>query len=187
MSKTISLSQALDQAVASLPLLRRVTTQWRFRRNPEYRSAVLNELAIKLVDDERAVEILGTQFCEDILCGRSTVETAMVFEVDRIDNLERLLKIIVEYLPQILAIVLRLFGAFVLVFAMFVVLPTSTASAQHWTYPGSIEHHLRADHGIDTRGMSQSQMLYMHDSLHESGRTPATSKQRFTRLRIFRR
>jgi len=185
MAQSFSLSELLSQAVDSLPLLRRKVIQRRFRRNPEYRQAVLDEIAIKLVDDERAVEILGTRFCEQLLSGDCTVETA--FETDRIDNLERLLKIIVEYLPQILAIVLRLFGAFVLVFAMFVVMPTSTASAQHWTYPGSIEHHLRADHGIDTRGMSQSQMLHIHDSLHESGRAPVTSKQRFTRLRIFRR
>lgn len=125
-SKTISLAQAMDEAVASLPMLRRVATQWRFRRNPEYRAAVLNELALKLVDDERAVEILGTQFCGDLLCGRSTVETAFVFDADRLDNLERLLKIIVEYLPQILAIVMRLFGAFVLLVSM-VALPTSAA------------------------------------------------------------
>ena len=187
MSQSVSLSGLLTQAVDSLPLLRRKVIQRRFRRNPDYRQAVLDEIAIKLVDDERAVEILGPRFCEQLLSGDCTVETA--FEVDRLDNLERLLKIIVEYLPQILAIVMRLFGAFILFVALLFVSP-STASAHkaHWTYPGTIEHHLRADHGIDTRGMSQSQMLYLHDSLHESAtHRPVQTKQRFTRLRIFRR
>lgn len=160
----ISLSQALDQAVAKLPLLRRVTTQRRFRRNPEYRTAVLEEIAIKLVDDQRAVEILGADFCENLLHGSITVETA--FEVDRIDNFERLLKIIVEYLPQILSLILRLFASLILAL-IFSIAASSTANAQHWSYPGHIEHHLRVDHGVSTAGMSLEQMLNAHDYIHQ--------------------
>lgn len=40
----------------------------------------------------------------------------------------------------------------------------------HWTYPGSIDSHLQAGHGVSTSGMSQEQMLSHHDSLHESTR-----------------
>ena len=146
---------------------------------------MLEEIALKLVEDQRAVEILGVDFCDNLLHGSCTVETAI--EVDRIDNLERLLKIIVEYLPQILSMILRLFASLLLVL-LFSLAASSTANAQHWSYPGSIEHHLRADHGIDTRGMTSSQMLYLHDSLHESGSLNRhASAQPTRRLRLFRR
>lgn len=79
-----------------------------------------------------------------------------------------------------------------LALATIVTLSSSSAQAQHWTYPGSIEHHLRVDHGVDTRGMTFSQMLYMHDALHEqakstrpTNRAPIQSQPR--RLRLFRR
>lgn len=179
---SITLSQALDQAVDRLPVLRRVTTRRRFNRNPEYRQAVLEEIAIKLVDDENAVEILGMDFCAQLVSGECTVETA--FEVDRIDNLERLLKIIVEYLPQILSMILRLFASLLLVLC-FSLFASSTASA-HWSFPGTIDRHLQADHGINTRGMSYEQMLNLHDSIHES-RAPRQYQQPVRRLRLFRR
>lgn len=53
----------------------------------------------------------------------------------------------------------------------------TVVSSGHWTYPGpSIAHHLAdAEHaaqlrakGISTRGMSQEQMLSLHDALHEN-------------------
>ena len=185
-----NLSQALDAAVARLPLLRRSVTQRRFRRNPEYRAAVLDELTLQLAEDPRAVEILGADFCEGLLHGRCTVDTAFKIEVDRIDNLERLLKLIVEYLPQILSMILRLFASVLLVLCLTLA-ASSTANAQHYTYPGTIQHHLQFDHGIDTRGLTQSQMLYLHDSLHESRSgyhcAPSSPAQPKRRLRLLRR
>lgn len=43
----------------------------------------------------------------------------------------------------------------------------STASAGHWTYPGTISNHLEGAHGVPTNGMSREQMLDLHDALHE--------------------
>lgn len=40
----------------------------------------------------------------------------------------------------------------------------------HWTYPGAIDNHLTRDHGVSVNGMTQEEMLSLHDSLHESGR-----------------
>lgn len=48
----------------------------------------------------------------------------------------------------------------------------STASAGHWTYPGTISNHLEGAHGVPTNGMNREQMLDLHDALHE-GRAPA--------------
>lgn len=45
-----------------------------------------------------------------------------------------------------------------------------TVSRGHWSYPGSIEWHLQHDHGVNTSGMSHTQMLFLHDSLHEGRR-----------------
>ena len=57
--------------------------------------------------------------------------------------------------------------------------PTSNAtrtvvrSANHWTYPGTIEGHLQSTHGVAVAGMSREQMLSMHDAIHE-GRAVAS-------------
>lgn len=48
----------------------------------------------------------------------------------------------------------------------------STASAGHWTYPGTITNHLEGAHGVPTNGMTREQKLELHDALHE-GRAPA--------------
>lgn len=44
----------------------------------------------------------------------------------------------------------------------------------HWTYPGSIDSHLQTEHGVSVSGMSRSQMLNLHDSLHEGTATAST-------------
>ena len=180
-----SLSNLLDKAVDTLPPLRRVVTKRRFKLSPKYREMVLDELAIKLIDDERAVQLLGVDFCDKLCQGTVTVETAF-FEVDRIDNLERLLKIIVEYLPQILTIVLRIFGMFTLFLALIFLSPGNASAQGHWSFPGELSHHLRTTHGIQTAGKSYQEMLYLHDSLHESG-TPLRKQQPRRVLRLFRR
>ena len=38
----------------------------------------------------------------------------------------------------------------------------------HWTYPGSIDSHLKTVHGVDASGLTREQKLTLHDSLHES-------------------
>lgn len=42
----------------------------------------------------------------------------------------------------------------------------TTASTGHWSYPGTIDSHLRSTHGVSPAGMSMQQKLSLHDSLH---------------------
>jgi hypothetical protein len=49
--------------------------------------------------------------------------------------------------------------------------------AGHWSYPGSIDDHLKSQHGVDTSGMTREQMLSTHDALHESGQATPLSTQ----------
>lgn len=44
--------------------------------------------------------------------------------------------------------------------------PPRAAAAGHWTFPGTIEGHLRTGHGVDPRGLTREQMLQLHDQLH---------------------
>ncbi len=44
---------------------------------------------------------------------------------------------------------------------------TVRSGGLHWTYPGSIEHHLRTTHGQNVTGLTREQMLDLHDRLHE--------------------
>lgn len=36
-----------------------------------------------------------------------------------------------------------------------------------WTYPGDIATHMKQTHGVDISGMTQSELLRMHDNLHD--------------------
>lgn len=51
----------------------------------------------------------------------------------------------------------------------------STATAGHWTYPGTITNHLEGAHGVPTNGMTREQKLELHDALHE-GRSPTLNQ-----------
>lgn len=99
-----TLSQALDLAVDKLPLLRRRAANRRLSR-PKIREAALDDLAIKLCDDCDCCSILGPAFVAALESG--SIDTK--FELD-LDQLERLLQIIIEYLPQILEIIMKLFA-----------------------------------------------------------------------------
>lgn len=60
--------------------------------------------------------------------------------------------------------------------------PVKIAPAQnqgHWTFPGgNISAHLNSDHQkIDTRGMTQEQMLTLHDSLHKEAQAKSAIAQ----------
>jgi len=37
----------------------------------------------------------------------------------------------------------------------------------HWSYPGTIDSHLEATHGVSTQGLSRQEKLNLHDSIHE--------------------
>ncbi len=45
-------------------------------------------------------------------------------------------------------------------------LETLVAYRNRWTYPDTIKSHLR-QHGVDPTGMTQDQMLALHDSIHD--------------------
>lgn len=55
--------------------------------------------------------------------------------------------------------------------------PSVTSSDSYrarWTYPGNISTHLSSTHGVDVSGMSVSDQLRLHDSMHEAERGSST-------------
>lgn len=49
-------------------------------------------------------------------------------------------------------------------------------SPGHWTYPGTIDSHLKTTHGVDPSGLTREQKLTLHDQLHESAKaTPVAA------------
>ena len=40
-----------------------------------------------------------------------------------------------------------------------------------WTWPGNLRSHLESEHGIDTSGLSDSELRTVHDNLHNTGRS----------------
>lgn len=112
-TKVVSLSEALDLAVAKLPPLRRRVTERRLK-NAKYRETVLDELAVKCSENDDCP-------CKTIMQG-SEFTSDMKFELN-LDNLEKFLQIIIKYLPTILELVLKFIPLFVSVliasFAIF--------------------------------------------------------------------
>lgn len=45
----------------------------------------------------------------------------------------------------------------------------------HWTYPGTIDSHLKTTHGVDPSGLTREQKLTLHDQLHESAKATPVS------------
>lgn len=52
------------------------------------------------------------------------------------------------------------------------------ASNQHWTYPGDLSSHLASSHGVNTQGMSHSEQLALHDSIHKSTSSSTSTQSR---------
>ena len=50
-----------------------------------------------------------------------------------------------------------------------------------WTWPGSLSLHLQSTHGINTSGMSHSEMRAVHDNLHNHGVSGVISGERTIR------
>lgn len=99
--KDITLNEALDMAVEKLPFYRRPGTKLRLK-NKQYRLQVLQELRMKLCDEDDCpcAQVYGAE-------AFNVMETR--FAID-LDNLDKLLSIIIKYLPTILEIVLKFFG-----------------------------------------------------------------------------
>ena len=121
--KVLTLNESLDLAVAKLPPLRKRVTERRLK-NAKVREAVLDELALKLAEDDECP-------CQAIMQDSGfTSETR--FELD-LDNLEKFLQIIIKYLPTILEIVLKFLPLFMSL--LFAALLSASAQAQCYTDP----------------------------------------------------
>jgi thiol-disulfide isomerase/thioredoxin len=46
-----------------------------------------------------------------------------------------------------------------------------------WTWPGNLRSHLASAHGINTNGLSDSELRTIHDNLHNTGRSGITGGQ----------
>jgi hypothetical protein len=99
-----SMSELLDKAVEQLPKLRKKVTKRRLR-DPEFREALLDEMCLKCCEDDKCVAILGA-YAPALLSGE--LSTTEKFSLD-LDQLERFLQILIEYLPKLLEIILPLF------------------------------------------------------------------------------
>lgn len=99
---TKTFDELLDDAVERLPWLRRRVAKRRLR-SQDARQGAIDELRLKLCDDEEC-KSMGLH---PVMASAAVVATTP-FAID-IDNLERLLELIIKYLPQILDIILPLF------------------------------------------------------------------------------
>lgn len=54
------------------------------------------------------------------------------------------------------------------------------SSGPSWTYPGQIDDHLLTGHGVDPSGMTPSQMVQLHNDLH-NGQTTFSPQARTVR------
>lgn len=106
-TRTITISEALDMAVAKLPPLRRTVMRMRLR-SEGFRSRTLAELRLKLSEDAECCAMLGDSFGAGLADESFGDETP--FSID-LGNLEQFLQLILKYLPQILEIIFKLFAA----------------------------------------------------------------------------
>lgn len=121
------MSELLDQGVEKLPFLRRKVAQFRLRNNSKYRTAVLDELCLKCCDNPEAAELLGTATCDGLMSGNITSDTKFAIDPDK---LERLLQILIEYLPKLLEILLPLFMQTILFVLAFSLLGSAVNAQQ---------------------------------------------------------
>lgn len=106
---THTLPQAVDLAIDQLGPVRKSFMK-RLMNRPKIREAIIENVALKLSDDER-VKALGPEFGQylgQVMSGQTGLMTA-AFSIDTA-KLEQLLKLIVEYLPQIIQIIMMLFA-----------------------------------------------------------------------------
>lgn len=183
-----TLSQCLDDAVATMPLFRRAVWQSRLMW-PGFRRRTLQELQERLHDDERSESLSfddGTAFARMLADDNFTADTPFAIDIDK---LRELLKLILEFLP----LILKLFTGFGVLLLVLVLLPTNadaqwlrrgrvvqsysncpsgqcpTQSIGRWkNYDGmSFREHARVKHGINTAGMTDFQVAQLRDRDHD--------------------
>lgn len=106
----ISLNKLLDKAVDKLPFFRRKTTQWKLR-NPEFREAVLMEVASQLSENPK-VQAMGIPALTADVATAGGDEVGINWDADiliDLDKLQQLLDMLIKYLPAIIDLITKLF------------------------------------------------------------------------------
>jgi hypothetical protein len=124
-SQSFSMSELLDLAVDKLPALRRRVAKVRLSTSRRYRNSVLDQLCLHCCDNPECSAILGAS-ATGLMSGE--ILSTDKFSLD-LDQLERFLQIIIEYLPKLLEIILPLFMQIVML-ALAIVFAGSSANAQ---------------------------------------------------------
>lgn len=125
-SQAYSMSELLDLAVDKLPPLRRRVAKFRLSASRRYRNNVLDQLCIYCCDNPECAAIMGTATADGLMSGEISATDS--FNLD-LDQLERFLQILIEYLPKLLEIILPLFMQLVWVLLAFSI-AGSSANAQ---------------------------------------------------------
>lgn len=103
-SQSFSMSELLDMAVDKLPFLRRKVAKLRLK-NQRYRSSLLDQLCLYCCDNSECSLILGSA-ATGLMSGELSATDKFTLDLDQ---LERFLQILIEYLPKLLEIILPLF------------------------------------------------------------------------------
>ncbi len=120
-TQQLTLNEAVDQAIETLPLFRRIPMKFKMR-NRKLRAQVVSDLRVKLYDDPDFEKFgLVQAFGSD----EFTADTP--FNID-IDNLAKFLELIIKYLPAIIEIFIKLFASILFLIAFS--LTTSSVEAQ---------------------------------------------------------
>lgn len=123
--RSYTMAELIDQAVNRLPRFRRRVMKRRLRNQRVYQS-VVEDLTVALYDDPRTASILPVAvFAQDGF----NENTPIVLDLDQF---ERMLQLIIEYLPQIIDVIVKLLTLFgVVLLALGLALGTgATAQAQ---------------------------------------------------------
>lgn len=109
-----TINEFIDEAVEQLPGLRRRIVKRAFARNPQEKQDVADRLMLAMSENP---EIKAMGLATGFVSGAFKADTP--FAID-LDNLERFLQIVVEYLPKILEIVLKFLPLFVSVLILII-------------------------------------------------------------------
>lgn len=113
-----TLNLSVDKAIEQLPLFRRLPIRIKFRMNPRFRANVIADLRVKIYDDPDFEQLGLLQSF-----GSDTFTADTPFSID-IDNLEKLLQLIIKYLPMLIDLFSKLF-----VSILFLILSASTSQS----------------------------------------------------------
>ena len=119
-SRDITLNQAVDEAVDTLPFFRRALTRARLGI-PRVRNAAMMELQNAMQHDQEMVALCAPMVLS--MDGEGfTADTPFAIDVDKLDQL---LQLILKYLPSILELIMKLFAPMVAFLLCSLTLPAS--------------------------------------------------------------